>query len=593
LRKTSGVDLDVLVKATTWERSNVFKKLTVKARLVIVITFLLAALLVVGVMGLFGMNKANEGLRTVYEDRTVALGQVADVQALILDERLQLSLAILDPTEAEIRRQTALVEKHIEDAGEIWSAYAATSMTPEEKVLSNKFEADHGRFVVEGLMPVITLLREGRSDAARVVNEQKLDELYAPVRDEIAALSKLQEDESKAEYEKAQSRYDSIRNLTIGLTLSATLIASLIGFVVTRSITRQIGGEPDYASDVVRQVAEGNLTVQVHVSSGDTTSLLAALKGMVNRLSELVGDVRNTTESITTASQEIAQGNADLSQRTEEQASSLEETASSMEELTSTVRQNAENARQANQLASNASDIAVKGGQVVGDVVHTMASISESSRKIVDIISVIEGIAFQTNILALNAAVEAARAGEQGRGFAVVAGEVRNLAQRSAAAAKEIKTLIDDSVGKVDAGSRQVDQAGATMTEIVQAVKRVTDIMAEIAAASNEQGAGIEQVNGAITQMDEVTQQNAALVEEAAAAAEAMQEQAKELYSAVGIFRVVGGKEAALRLEEKLAGQRANRPATLHHSATAAAPARNARKLAKAKESGDGEWKEF
>ncbi|MDO8262639.1 MAG: methyl-accepting chemotaxis protein [Gallionella sp.] len=387
------------------------------------------------------------------------------------------------------------------------------------------------------------------------------------------------------------TRLTTNKYLLTGSLMLLMFLGGLISYLISRSVIRQIGGEPDYAADVVRQVAEGDLTVQVQVRSGDTTSLLASLKGMVNRLSELVGDVRNNTESITTASHEIAQGNADLSQRTEEQASSLEETASSMEELTSTVRQNTENARQANQLANSASDIAVKGGQAVGDVVHTMASISTSSKKIVDIISVIEGIAFQTNILALNAAVEAARAGEQGRGFAVVAGEVRNLAQRSAAAAKEIKTLIGDSVDKVEVGSRQVDQAGATMSEIVQAVKRVTDIMAEIAAASNEQSAGIEQVNQAIIQMDEVTQQNAALVEEAAAAAEAMQEQANALYVAVGMFKVEGGKEAALRFAAKTAAQPANRPAIAHRAA--AAPVRKVRQLAKAKEDKDGDWKEF
>jgi len=370
----------------------------------------------------------------------------------------------------------------------------------------------------------------------------------------------------------------------IGIIVTITALIGAVLLMVTRSITRQIGGEPDYAADFVRQVADGDLTVQVQVRSGDTTSLLASLRGMVNRLSELVGDVRGTTESITAASQEIAQGNADLSQRTEEQASSLEETASSMEELTSTVKQNAENAKQANQLAANASDFAVKGGKVVGDVVHTMASISDSSNKIVDIISVIEGIAFQTNILALNAAVEAARAGEQGRGFAVVAGEVRNLAQRSASAAKEIKALIDDSVGKVEVGSKQVNQAGATMTEIVQAVKRVTDIMAEIAAASNEQSAGIEQVNQAITQMDDVTQQNAALVEEAAAAAEAMQEQASVLMEAVSAFKLEAGRA--------MSGPSAGKQTAVHHHAPAV-PARNARTLAKPKEGKDGDWKEF
>jgi len=359
---------------------------------------------------------------------------------------------------------------------------------------------------------------------------------------------------------------NSTMNIMIWSGLLAALLATLLGLWIIRTLMRQLGGEPSYAAEVMSRIAEGDLSVEVQTKANDRGSMLYAVKDMVNKLTALVIEVRGTTESITTASQEIAQGNNDLSQRTEEQASSLEETASSMEELTSTVRQNTENARQANQLAANASDVAVKGGKVVGDVVHTMASISDSSRKIVDIISVIEGIAFQTNILALNAAVEAARAGEQGRGFAVVAGEVRNLAQRSAAAAKEIKALIGDSVDKVDTGAKQVDQAGATMTEIVQAVKRVTDIMSEIAAASNEQSAGIEQVNQAIVQMDEVTQQNAALVEEAAAAAESMREQAITLMEAVSTFRL----EAGRGMRRTTAGRpiHANHPGIAHRSAS-------------------------
>ena len=309
--------------------------------------------------------------------------------------------------------------------------------------------------------------------------------------------------------------------------------------------------------------------------------LLQVLKDMNASLAGIVGDVRNSTDSIAIAAQEIAAGNSDLSQRTEEQASNLEETASSMEELTSTVKQNAENAKQANQLALSASDIAVKGGQAVNEVVHTMASINTSSKKIADIISVIEGIAFQTNILALNAAVEAARAGEQGRGFAVVAAEVRNLAQRSAAAAKEITALIAASVDKVDAGTKQVDQAGATMNEIVMAVKRVTDIMAEISTASDEQSAGIEEVNQAIAQMDDVTQQNAALVEEAAAAAETMQEQADRLSVAVSVFK----------LEERMRGTVVARHAAQPQKAVAAP--RKVRELANVRPDSDGDWKEF
>ncbi|MDE2389904.1 MAG: HAMP domain-containing protein, partial [Betaproteobacteria bacterium] len=285
------------------------------------------------------------------------------------------------------------------------------------------------------------------------------------------------------------------------------ILGIIAGFLLIRAITRPL----DEAVTIANAVASGDLTSRIEVNStNELGRLLQALKAMNDNLLDLVGKVRNSTDSISTASSEIASGNSDLSQRTEEQASSLEETASSMEELTSTVRQNADNARQANQLAIGASEVAKKGGAVVGQVVDTMKSINESSNKIVDIISVIDGIAFQTNILALNAAVEAARAGEQGRGFAVVATEVRTLAQRSAAAAKEIKELIGDSVVKVEDGTRLVDEAGSTMEEIVTAVKRVTDIMSEISAASQEQSSGIEQVNQAVTQMDEATQQNAA-----------------------------------------------------------------------------------
>jgi methyl-accepting chemotaxis protein len=290
---------------------------------------------------------------------------------------------------------------------------------------------------------------------------------------------------------------------------------------------------------VLSALAQGDLT---HRVTNEYQGMLLELKNNANqtveKLTEIVGQIKEAVESINVASKEIASGNTDLSQRTEEQASSLEETASSMEELTGTVKQNAENAKQANQLAAGASEVAGRGGEVVRQVVTTMSGISESSKKIADIISVIDGIAFQTNILALNAAVEAARAGEQGRGFAVVATEVRNLAQRSASAAKEIKDLITDSVQKVGEGTRQVDEAGKTMEEIVTSVKRVTDIMSEITAASQEQSSGIEQVNTAITQMDQVTQQNAALVEEAAAAAESLEEQARALQQAVAIFKV-------------------------------------------------------
>ena len=330
-----------------------------------------------------------------------------------------------------------------------------------------------------------------------------------------------------------RASYDSAIVLMLGLLAAGIALGALIAWAVARSITRPL----HQAVQVARRVAAGDLRSEIVIHSTDETGrLLAALRDMNANLSTIVGKVRSGTETVATASRQIASGNLDLSSRTEQQAASLEETASSMEELTATVRQNADNARQANSLASNAADVARKGGTVVANVVATMGSINDSSRKIVDIIAVIDGIAFQTNILALNAAVEAARAGEQGRGFAVVAAEVRSLAQRSAAAAKEIKTLIDDSVGKVDIGARLVDQAGATMDEIVESVKRVNDIMGEITAASQEQTAGLEQINIAITQMDEVTQQNAALVEQAAAAAESLQDQAATLSEVVSVF---------------------------------------------------------
>jgi methyl-accepting chemotaxis protein len=374
---------------------------------------------------------------------------------------------------------------------------------------------------------------------------------------------------------------------------AAVAIGAWCAIFITRSITVPLSG----ALAVAQKVAAGELTSHVAVEGKDETSALQqALKDMNDSLAKTVSDVRNGTQTITVASREIASGNADLSARTETQASSLEETASSMEELTSTVKQNADNARQANQLAVSASSVAEQGGNVVAQVVDTMGSIKDSSRKIVDIIGVIDGIAFQTNILALNAAVEAARAGEQGRGFAVVASEVRNLAQRSAGAAKEIKGLIGDSVEKVDAGSRLVDEAGQTMGLIVTSIRQVADIMGEITAATQEQSHGIEEVNQAIAQMDQMTQQNAALVEEAAAAAESMQEQAQKLADAVSIFKL-GGEHMAPEVRVAAVPVRAAAPAAkapvarvgVAKAARMAAPS-PAKKLVAT--SGD-DWEEF
>ena len=338
--------------------------------------------------------------------------------------------------------------------------------------------------------------------------------------------------------------------------LGGTLLLSLVIICFAWFVSRRIKLALDKAISVSEKIAAGDLTVRIDVESEDETGqLLASLKEMNEGLSRIVGEVRTGADSIATATEQIAAGNTDLSQRTEEQASALEETASSMEELTSTVKQNADNAQQANQLSISASGVAVKGGEVITRVVRTMESITDSSRKIADIIGVIDGIAFQTNILALNAAVEAARAGEQGRGFAVVAAEVRSLAQRSAAAAKEIKTLIEDSVSKVQDGSKLVEEAGHTTQEIVTSIKRVTDIMAEISAASLEQSSGIEQVNTAITQMDDVTQQNAALVEEAAAAAQSLEEQAQQMVQVVSSFTLEANVQKQGIVSDKKSGR--------------------------------------
>ena len=384
--------------------------------------------------------------------------------------------------------------------------------------------------------------------------------------------------------------------------LSATALLSVLVFVFAWLVARRIKEALDKAIYVSEQIAAGDLTVKIEIDSQDETGhLLKSLKEMNSGLAQIVGEVRNGADSIATATEQIAAGNADLSQRTEEQASALEETASSMEELTSTVKQNADNAQQANQLAISASSVAVKGGDVISKVVRTMESITDSSRKISDIIGVIDGIAFQTNILALNAAVEAARAGEQGRGFAVVAAEVRSLAQRSAAAAKEIKGLIEDSVGKVEVGSKLVEEAGQTTQEIVTSIKRVTDIMAEISAASLEQSSGIEQVNTAITQMDDVTQQNAALVEQAAAAAESLEEQALQMVQVVTRFKLETSvappqRVVAEKTAHKLEGPKSKGTST---KARQLAPPRGQKKaeaneFATSKSTGsDDDWKEF
>ena len=440
-------------------------------------------------------------------------------------------------------------------------------------------------------------IRKGGDDAAAeaAYRDKFLPaaEAYKNKVNELLAYQRKAIDDTAHAIEVANARSNT---LLLILTVLMVAIGSVAAWIISRSIT----GPLKSAVDIAATVANGDLTTRFDgpTSRSEVGDLMTALKGMNDSLRNVVNEVQVGTKTIASASNEIAAGNMDLSQRTEEQASSLEETASSMEELTSTVRQNAENARQANQLAHAASDVAERGGSIVGQVVSTMGTINDSSRKIFDIISVIDGIAFQTNILALNAAVEAARAGEQGRGFAVVASEVRNLAQRSAAAAKEIKELIGNSVEQVDIGSKLVQQAGSTMNEVVDSVRRVTDIMGEITSASSEQSLGIDQVNTAITQMDQVTQQNAALVEEAAAAAASMQEQAERLADVASSFKL---DQDSIR--QSLAAPAAARKLAVAPARPVPAPKKPAARLAPSSASSqprkpatvgnDKDWEEF
>jgi methyl-accepting chemotaxis protein len=468
---------------------------------------------------------------------------VAAMKSALLEGGVAMRNIGLQSDVTAMQKEELRVKTQSQRYAEARDKLAALGLTDAEK----KIVAEIARFDQEIAAPFKEAIGQAlafNSEGAAKIIATRID----PVNQQaVIEMDKLVTVQQTATKEVLSSSVSDDNKLMI-LLFSIGAVALAIGAVFAWMITHSIIGPLNQAVAVASRVATGDLTSQIEERSRDEIGqLFDALRQMNSNLAEIVGNVRTGTENIGVASKEIAEGNADLSARTESQASSLEETASSMEELTSTVKQNAENAREANQLVVSASDVAVRGGAVVGQVVDTMGSIKDSSRKIVDIIGVIDGIAFQTNILALNAAVEAARAGEQGRGFAVVAAEVRNLAQRSAGAAKEIKELISDSVEKVDAGGKLVDEAGKTMEEIVTSVKHVADIMSEITAASQEQSSGIEEVNHAIAQIDEMTQQNAALVEQAAAAAESMQDQSVKLAQAVSVFKLETSAAPAIR----------------------------------------------
>ncbi|WP_310731976.1 methyl-accepting chemotaxis protein [Methylibium sp. Root1272] len=521
-----------------------FSNMTVRAKLTLAFGGL--SVLVLLVAGLAVRSLADEHDQFVdYVHGVNARAQAAANVRSAVDRRAiaARNLVLISKTDDLASEKTVVVAAHEEvqqSLGKLNKLVSdAVNLTDKARAFvteMNKIEAAYGPVALD----IVRLATMGKHDEA-------IAKMNADCRPLLAALVKTSDDyrdytlsRAATLTETAEADYVLHRNLLILGCLIAFLSAGISGALITRSLTRALGAEPDQLSTAAQRVAQGDLSKVEGVAAAPKGSVLASLGAMQASLADIVGRVRNSSDSIATGSAQIATGNADLSQRTEEQASNLQQTAASMEELTATVKQNADTARQATQLAGSASDAAAQGGTVVAQVVATMSAITESSKKIADIIGVIDGIAFQTNILALNAAVEAARAGEQGRGFAVVAGEVRNLAQRSAQAAKEIKELIGDSVDKVENGSRLVNDAGHSMNEIVAQVKRVNDLISEISAASVEQSTGISQVGDAVSQLDQVTQQNAALVEESAAAAESLKHQAATLADLVSVFKIAG-----------------------------------------------------
>ncbi|HEX7984253.1 MAG TPA: methyl-accepting chemotaxis protein [Duganella sp.] len=499
-----------------------------------------AVLLLTAVVGMFSIAKlaqVNATAAALSSRWMPAMRVVQDLKAQVARVRTREFQYIISSDPKDMDKYDKVIANDLVDLGRMQADYVKLIATAEEKQLYDGFLSMWERYMVED-GKIRAAVRAGDDAAAKALIRGESNKLIVSLRGQIDKLVQLYGDGGIDAARHGDATYASARVWIIGLLAGSVVLGALGAATITNWLVKRLGGEPDYAVQIAGQIAAGQLSVEVLTRPNDRDSLLFAMKSMRDSLADIVGRVRAGTDTIATASGQIAAGNVDLSARTEQQASSLEETAASMEELTSTVQQNAASASEANALALSASAVAQQGGAVVSRVVDTMGSINQSSRKIVDIIGVIDGIAFQTNILALNAAVEAARAGEQGRGFAVVASEVRNLAQRSAAAAKEIKELISDSVDQVEAGSRLVEQAGATMEEVVVSVRRVTDIMGEITSAGQEQRAGIEQVNAAIADMDAVTQQNAALVEQATAASHSMQEQAGALAALVAVFRL-------------------------------------------------------
>jgi len=493
----------------------------------------------VAAFGWMKLRDQGEQLRVLAEDR---MGNLARLQSLKdnanASARVVRNLALItDP--AQMTEESRRLDEVVARNGLVMKELDQRLQTEQARRLFADIRQARQPFV-ETMRQAGDLGLANQGDAARDLIMGRLRSLQTTYFDAVEALVDYQKAQTQATVDGSLRRVAEDGVAMLVLTLLAAALGSLVAWMITRTVKQQLGGEPSYAAGVARQIAQGDLSVRVQLAPGDTSSLLRAMEDMRAGLARVVADVRQSSESIATGASQIASGNADLSQRTEEQASNLEQTAASMEEMNATVKLNADTVRTATQLAASSSQAATGGGKIVDRVVATMEQITASSRKIEDIIGVIDSIAFQTNILALNAAVEAARAGEQGRGFAVVASEVRSLAQRSAGAAKEIKALIGESVSKVDEGSGLVSETGSAMKDIVQQAQRVADLIGEIGAATAEQADGVAQVGDAVVQLDQVTQQNAALVEESAAAAASLNAQAARLVDLVSLFKLDG-----------------------------------------------------
>jgi len=513
------------------------KDMSVSRRLTLAFGLLIVLMGVVAAVAVWALQRSAASLKTIYEDRTVPLAQLAQVQYLATRDRVVLMDATMHAKPEVAAKRTKQYAANREASNKAWKDYRATYLTPEEVVIADAVEKTLKQLVDEGLAPMAVAVMAGQFDEARKILDSKVSPLNPAFVEQMDKLLALQTRVAQEENDGAVAA-ERAGLTAMGLIVAAAIAASLLmGWAITRKLVLALGAEPAELAAVAQTIADGNLADDGRPRAV-VGSVMASMQGMRLTLQQIVGSVRGGVENVATASAQIAQGNADLSSRTEEQASSLQQTAASMEQLTGTVRQSADTARQANQLAQGASTSAARGGQVVAQVVQTMSQIQDASRRIGDIIGVIDGIAFQTNILALNAAVEAARAGEQGRGFAVVASEVRSLAQRSAEAARQIKVLIGDSTARVETGGQLVADAGRSMDTVVTDVQRVCDLIAEISAASGEQSQGIEQVGQAVTLLDQTTQQNAALVEESAAAAESLKAQAAKLAETVATFRL-------------------------------------------------------